>query len=475
MRRDIGICWRQLWQDFLRLVLLFTSVHGWAAVGDEQWDSTLSTQGVSIGFISAIAGQGTNLYVGGFFTSIGGVSATNIARWDGAHWQPLGTGLRGSSQNVVYSRVAALALNGTDLYAGGAFTNAGGVLVTNIARWDGSAWSTLGPGAGAYSLANYVTAITVLSNQVYVGGVFNNCGAIAAVNLARWTGSTWQSLTNTVPYDDSGTPAIATVNGLSGTVSTLLVHQGKLHAGGRFQALSEVLTTGSGFVSVHGTNVARWNGTKWEKLGTGGGLGNATAGVNALASDGTNFFAAGDFTNAGGVSANRIAKWDGASWSALGTGADKTVNALAWVNDTLFMGGSFTNAAGTGIVGLAQWKGSNWSALGSGLAPVASASVSALAVSATDLIIGGSFTQAGGRSAGSYGIWHTLLPLPIVFIQGGPLGLTLTATNAGSAFFWEQSDLLKPGSWTDVPAGQNQNPMILPAGVTGRFFRLRKN
>ena len=38
-----------------------------------------------------------------------------------------------------------------------------------------------------------------------------------------------------------------------------------------------------------------------------------------LAVSGTDVYAGGDFT-AGGVNANRIAKWDGTSWSALGTG-----------------------------------------------------------------------------------------------------------------------------------------------------------
>ena len=42
--------------------------------------------------------------------------------------------------------------------------------------------------------------------------------------------------------------------------------------------------------------------------------------VYALAVSGTNLYAGGDFTTAGGVSANYIAKWDGSAWSALGSG-----------------------------------------------------------------------------------------------------------------------------------------------------------
>ena len=53
----------------------------------------------------------------------------------------------------------------------------------------------------------------------------------------------------------------------------------------------------------------------------GGGL------VNALAVMGGNVYAGGTFTNMGGVAANRIAKWDGATWSALGGPRDYRVAA----------------------------------------------------------------------------------------------------------------------------------------------------
>ena len=40
--------------------------------------------------------------------------------------------------------VGALAVSGTNLYAGGAFTMAGGVAATNIAKWNSSVWSAWG-------------------------------------------------------------------------------------------------------------------------------------------------------------------------------------------------------------------------------------------------------------------------------------------------------------------------------------------
>ena len=50
----------------------------------------------------------------------------------------------------------------------------------------------------------------------------------------------------------------------------------------------------------------------------------------ALAVDGSgNVYAGGEFTVIGTVVANGIAKWDGSTWSALGTGMDGLVYALA--------------------------------------------------------------------------------------------------------------------------------------------------
>jgi len=52
----------------------------------------------------------------------------------------------------------------------------------------------------------------------------------------------------------------------------------------------------------------------------------------------------GSFTTAGGVPANYIAKWNGSTWSALGSGMNRAVDALAVSGSDLYAGGSFTTA-----------------------------------------------------------------------------------------------------------------------------------
>jgi hypothetical protein len=82
----------------------------------------------------AVAPDGS-LYAGGDFTTAGAVMTNRIARWDGARWHPLGSGM---DRGVSTLSVEALTF-GPDgsLYAGGEFTTAGGKPSSYIARWTG--------------------------------------------------------------------------------------------------------------------------------------------------------------------------------------------------------------------------------------------------------------------------------------------------------------------------------------------------
>ena len=117
----------------------------------------------------------------------------------------------------------------------------------------------------------------------------------------------------------------------------------------------------------------------------------------AVADGSGNLYIGGDFTVVGDVIANGIAKWNGSSWSALGSGSGRSVvSALAVSGSDLYAGGYFTTAGGSAANNIAKWNGSSWSALGSGMGG-SHPSVSALAVSGSDLYAGGDFTTAGGK------------------------------------------------------------------------------
>ncbi len=107
------------------------------------------------------------------------------------------------------------------------------------------------------------------------------------------------------------------------------------------------------------------------------------AGVSALAvfDDGTGpaLYAGGSFTTAGGAIANHIARWDGSTWTPLGSGMGAAaltytpgVRALTVFDDgsgsALYAGGYFTTAGGAIANHIARWDGSTWTPLGIGVA-----------------------------------------------------------------------------------------------------------
>lgn len=143
-------------------------------------------------------GSGPALFVGGFFANAGGVPARAIARWDGVAWSALGGGLSMACQVCV--RVEALAVyddgSGTALYVAGTFETAGGLPANHIARWDGTAWSTVGGGVSGPSPRVAALAVLDLGGgpQLYAAGEFDHAGGVPARNLARWDGSVWSEV-----------------------------------------------------------------------------------------------------------------------------------------------------------------------------------------------------------------------------------------------------------------------------------------
>src|SRR5688572_12005175 len=136
---------------------------------NEAWDDQFGV-GAPDRFVRTAIFEGTNLYVAGKFTSIGGVPATNVARWNGLKWEALGTGL-GTQESLV----CALAIWDGVLYAGGTFSNAATNVARNIAKWNRAEWTEVGGGTD-FS----VFALTVHESALFVGGQFRKAGGVAA-------------------------------------------------------------------------------------------------------------------------------------------------------------------------------------------------------------------------------------------------------------------------------------------------------
>jgi hypothetical protein len=180
----------------------------WSALG-----TGLTGGQYSFAQVYALAEYDGKLIAAGNFATAGGVSAGNIAAWDGSSWSPLGSGVSDGSNT---GTVLALAVYDGKLIAGGGFTTAGGSPANSIAAWDGSTWSPLGQGVGAGT----VFALAVHNGQLVAGGIFASAGDIPASNIAIWNGSSWSALGA----------------GINGMVRALTVFNTQLIAGGSFTA-----------------------------------------------------------------------------------------------------------------------------------------------------------------------------------------------------------------------------------------------
>ena len=145
----------------------------------------------------------------------------------------------------------------------------------------------------------------------------------------------------------------------------------------------------------------------------GGSGGNGLDGdVNTIVISGTDMYVGGEFTRAGPIAANYIAKWNGSSWSALGVGVDRDVRALALQGNTLYVGGGFTSAGGNTAHYIAQWdtSGQTWSPLTSNGKEGVTGWVYALAITGTKVYAGGLFTRVGwpdGPITDYFAVWNT--------------------------------------------------------------------
>ncbi len=357
-----------------------------------------------IGFVTALTGGSTpGLYVG---------SAGAVNRWDGQSWTVVSPA-PGQVSGALYGFDDGTSPPGPKLFVAGSFcTTSCASPQRGVFKWDGTGWTTIGVHAdgewpeslGSWNdgTANRLVAfgqflrspqgrqangieqlaggqLVPLGSQtiedgpspilpvikamvvwddgtgpaLYVGGTFASINGAPANRIARWDGTSWAPLRG-------GLGGSSTLD----QVEALAVYDGALYAGGHF-ALAD---------GQPAANVARWDGLHW----TGLSLGSTTAGydqVLALSAWNGSLYAGGIFTDVGAADAplNRIARWDGTQWNALGSGVDGAdgingytsyVGALAVYGNALYAAGNFGSMGGVGVNNVASWNGSGWSGIG---------------------------------------------------------------------------------------------------------------
>jgi trimeric autotransporter adhesin len=379
-------------------------------------------------YAAEIARDGSIIIVGNFST-VEGIPASRVARWDGNAWSALGSGIDGAeAYDLAFDADSTL-------YVGGRFTAAGGVPALNIAAWNGTEWSAL-PSPGLPGVNQYVgSLVTDPSGGILVSGDFTQAGDLPIARLAHWNNgwsdpgallgpdpSTLLNLDGTAAVTGSfdtagGYPAygLAFRNDAGEWLPTTTtpytndiqafatLPDGRLVAAAAFYAFESLGTTrllvrdaegwqplsspyagtvrallpmpdgsivvAGSLTAVGGTsinNIARW--TPGGDLGSWHPLASGVSGsVYALARFNTDIIAAGEFAAAGGIPASNIARFDGTTWSPLTSGTDRRVTALLAASDgTLVVAGDFNAAGGLSTRGAARWNGSAWTPMSLG-------------------------------------------------------------------------------------------------------------
>lgn len=228
--------------------------------------------------------------------------------------------------------------------------------------------------------------------QLYGGFSDGSVYSLAVYNekliaAGSFTSSTSGNPLNRIASMDLINPWTPLGLGTNGNIYALTIYNNQLIAAGGF--------TSAGGVAAN--RIARWDGTSWSPLGSG-----VNDTVYSLTVFGNDLIIGGKFTMAGTLSANRIVRWNGSTYSALGIGIDNgAVLTMSEYNSTLFVGGSFTTIGGIPVNYIARWSGSNWGTAGTGM----NGAVNTLYIFNSELYTGGAFTIASDSTANSIARW----------------------------------------------------------------------
>lgn len=191
------------------------------------WDGTqweCLDGGVGIVARAGCVWDGKLVVVGDFWNNFQPCPGCNgVAVWDGIAWSALDQGFNND--------VLTCTVHDGELYIGGDFTQANGVPISRVAKWD-TLSSTFVSVGNPTSLDNDVRCMTSYDGQLWVGGDFNNVdGCSPCDGLVKWddVNQVWEG----------GNSGVDLVGGVNETVRVLFVNpsDGDLYMGGHFPEL----------------------------------------------------------------------------------------------------------------------------------------------------------------------------------------------------------------------------------------------
>lgn len=322
------------------------------------------------GPVTAIAVFGSRLFIGGAFTQISGESRTNLAAIDAVsgavtEWDPRPSG-----------RVNSLQYAENELLVGGSFASISGVARQNLARVDPftdtvSDWAPNPDGP--------VNAVLRAGTRIYVGGSFTNISG-----QPRRGFSSLDPVTAANGFDF----------GMDGDARTIVSNGSRVYIGGQFSQFGGNPRANAAAIELVNDNLsATWSSE----------IGGA---INAMAATTNLVYVGGVFNSIGGERRSGLAALDEFTGQILpwnpnlrSEGTNESagqVFSMIYSEQRIYAGGEFTKAGGVARTNLVAIDATTGEVLP--WAPNPNGSVEVVQVAGTRLFLGGTFQNVGGLS-----------------------------------------------------------------------------
>lgn len=276
--------------------------------------------GATNGFVVDFALFQNEIHSTGFFTNVCGKSTGHVARWNGTQWVQ-------AAQGGIDEGHALEVIDDALYIASYEF----GIDSNYVVRWNGSQLSTVGTVYRSNpdpnnSKTSSIYDILKFGDEIVISGEFDRVAGKVMPGIARWNGTSWDSLGSGLSGNIAGTPAIMYPHQLDIFDGDLIVCGNFAKAGGQ---------------TVNG--IARWDGSAWSAFGEGfNGTVYGTGVFNGV------LYAGGSFSASGNTALGNIARWNGTAWEHPGfeleyniAGVQAFVHTIKQIGDSLFIAGGF--------------------------------------------------------------------------------------------------------------------------------------
>ncbi|MFT3685589.1 MAG: hypothetical protein QM783_11780 [Phycisphaerales bacterium] len=390
--------------------------------------------------------------------TVPGWDSPRAGRWDGVTWRAMGGGVESVT---IGSRFNAIQQWRGELYIGGGrqFITSTGEVVPTLAKWTTTGWQKadvpLPP-------QDFVDSMAVWKGQLLLNHAPSDQSQLPAYapatrGLDRWDGEHLRPMTSGVfsRYPTASFGPFLIHNGRvyaknpslsywdescwinvtrEELFSCMIEYRGAIVIGGNFTDLD--------LGRVQANHVAMYDGATWRPLGSG-----VNNNVNSFTTYQGQLIAFGRFSQAGGQSANGIARWNGSRWEGipttgiapLSTGTFQFTAGMEY-NGELYVTCPGTFNGSTPVAMVLRWNGVQWNLLG-GDAPAITPSV--FAVHNGQLFMSGLQNGGAGYPSG-WARWQrdgapsiSQPPADAIAATGGNMSMAVASTG-GSQFQWQR-------------------------------------